>query len=76
MTLNYAGQEIDICGADEFKLFDAPTGQWRLVPADLHKSEEREVFGIKVPIVAKEDLINYKAMLARDTDLADIEAIK
>lgn len=68
MTLNYDGQEIDIGGAYTTRIKDEKTGIWHDAKADLTTAEIESVFGIEVPVVRKQDLIEYKSWLALPND--------
>jgi len=76
MTLKYEDQEIDIGGIGTGKLFNKKTNQWEDDIVDFSRAVKKEVFGIEVPVINKEDLIEYKNKIRRSTDLQDIEAIK
>ena len=75
MTLCYRGQKIDICGADNAKIFDKNRGVWILYRTDFSMSESKKIFGIKVSVISKNDLINYKRKLRRRVDLLDLKQI-
>ena len=68
MTLNYKGQEIDMAGEDTIKLFDKKTKNWISASCDFSKSENKEVYGLTVPVIPKEALIAYKKKLMRAVD--------
>ena len=68
MTLHYLGQEIDIGGADTTRIMDEKTNIWHEAKANLTKTEIKNVFGIEVPVVRREDLIEYKSWLALPGD--------
>lgn len=74
--LEYAGQKIDICDGDSFKIVDDKTGEIVIDGIDFSELETREVFGIKVFVMPKEKLIRYKSVLGRDVDKLDIQQIK
>jgi hypothetical protein len=76
ITLNHKGQGVDISGGDALKICDARTGVWVLNKTDFSNTEQREIFGIKVPVVSRADLIDYKSMLQGEHQQIDIEAIK
>ena len=76
MTLNYAGQHIDISAAETIKICDAKSGKWCCDFSDLKRSVEKEVFGMSVPVTCKDDLLAYKSKLSRECDIKDIKAIK
>ena len=35
-----------------------------------------DIYGLKVPIIAKEELIAYKKLILRDVDIIDIETLE
>lgn len=76
MTLNYKGQEIDLSGAYCTKILDEKTGQWQTLPDYLSNSVMMTLFEVELPIIACEDLLAYKKMLAREVDLIDIKKIE
>jgi hypothetical protein len=76
MTLKYENQEIDIAGRDEIKIFDKSNKVWIPAHRDLTISEDREVYGIMVPVIPKESLIAYKKKIMREVDIADIKALE
>lgn len=76
MTLNFAGQEIDIYGAEGEKLYNTKTLKWEFCGTDIMDSVEKEVYGIKVPMIKPKDLIDYKKQIARPCDLEDIKNLE
>lgn len=74
MTIDYKGQKIDLSGTSA-RIFDQNTKQWIEIKTDFSRCEMKNVFGILVPIVQKEDLIEYKSKLLRPEDKIDIERI-
>ena len=75
MTLNYYGQDIDISGT-EGRIFDKDQKAWIDLKTDLSKAEQKEIWGVTVPVTPKEELIEYKKKLARKIDLEDVDAIE
>ena len=73
-TLNHEGQEIDISGGDTLKICDARTGEWKLSPTDFSNVEQRGIFDLTVPVIAREDLVSYKSMLQGEHQQIDIQA--
>ena len=78
MTLEYQGQEVDIGGAYETRVKDLKTGIWHTVKVDLDNVEQKNVFGVEVPVVNKQDLITYKQWLAvpgnhQEQDIKEIQ---
>lgn len=75
-TLNYKGQEIDIGGAFDTKIFDDLNKTWVHCPADFETAQNHRVFGIQVPVVAPRDLIEYKKLLIGEHQKQDIAAVQ
>ncbi|MEK7547775.1 MAG: nucleotidyltransferase [Patescibacteria group bacterium] len=76
IKLNYKGQEIDISGAFEIKIFDEQNKVWIPCPAKFETAQTHTVYGIQVPIVSPQDLIEYKKLLVGKHQKEDIEAVK
>lgn len=74
-TLRYSGQEIDLCGSREAKIFDRNKKKWIKLPIDLSRAKRKKVFGLYVPVVSKKALLDYKKKLRRKVDLADIKML-
>lgn len=74
MTLKYENQGIDIC-SDKAKIRNARTGSWKENHTNFSESEIHEIYGMSVPVIKKESLIEYKKSLSRPVDIEDIEAI-
>ncbi|TSC53194.1 MAG: hypothetical protein LiPW39_399 [Parcubacteria group bacterium LiPW_39] len=75
MTLRYQDQEIDICGGDTIKIRNSKTKKLIDHPTDFPKFEIKEIYGVSVPVVKKEKLIDYKKILGRSADMEDVKAI-
>ncbi|WP_461535409.1 nucleotidyltransferase domain-containing protein [Spongorhabdus nitratireducens] len=73
--LNYEGQLIEICKADNIRMFNQLTGLWEVQPVDFDRHSRIELMGLKVAVMSAKDLIGYKQKLGRPVDLADIAAI-
>ncbi len=72
MTLRFKNQDIDIDSGD-VKIRPNKEGQWVSNITDFSKSGQGEIFGVTVPIIPKEELINYKKILSREVDIEDIK---
>lgn len=75
MTLKYEGQEIDISGCESDKLYNHNTKQWESCGTKIDDAVEKKVYGLKVPVIKWQDLVEYKKKIRRLTDLEDVEAI-
>ncbi len=76
MTLKYKRQEIDICGEDTIKYFDHTTGTWIQGTNNFAKSELKEIYELRIPVIPKADLIAYKKRLMREVDIADLQFLE
>ncbi|MFP4514737.1 MAG: nucleotidyltransferase domain-containing protein [Parcubacteria group bacterium] len=76
MTLNYLGQEIDIGGAYNQKIFDDLSKRWIHSPANFSKLKKVYFEGIKLTVINPSDLINYKKLLSGDHQRIDIKAVQ
>ena len=76
MTLKYKGQEIDVFGATNGKLFELKSGKWVNVKFKLEDSTMKSVYGLKVPVIGKKGLIQYKKKLQRDVDVEDVRQLE
>lgn len=76
ITIKYKGQYIDIAGAFEKKNFDKTNKVWVNTPSNFSNSVYMNVYGMEVPIIAKEDLIAYKKLILRDVDIVDIKELE
>lgn len=75
MTLKYKGQEIDISGCETDKLFNKETKLWESCGTNLENSVYYKVYGTKIPVISKEDLLAYKKKIKRPVDSKDIAAL-
>ena len=74
-VLNYNGQQIELCDADDAEYLDTKNNLWIKRDIDFGKAETMLVFGTKIKVISKFDLIEYKGKLGRNVDLIDIERI-
>lgn len=72
MKLSYAGQQVELAGAEDVRIFDPRAGCWVEARVDLSASEEREVLGEVVPVMPLRQLEAYKRQLDRDVDRQDL----
>lgn len=75
LTLNYKGQPIDLGGAYDVKIKDKRSSKWINYPTDFSIARKHNIFEMRLPVVTKEELISYKSMVARPTDLDDVRQI-
>lgn len=70
--LVFAGQKIELGGADGARFYDRSTRTWTEQRVDFGCCEWRQVFGTVIPVMPKEKLIAYKSALDRPVDRLDI----
>lgn len=76
LTVNYAGCEIDLGGVPGAKVFDRSARSWVPLATDMASAVRLKVFGLEVPVIARDALIAYKRRLDRDVDRMDIAAME
>ena len=72
MKLDYDGRAIELGGAGGARYFDRKAGLWREAGICFDFSVERTIFGIRVPVMPRDQLIEYKQRLDRDVDRQDV----
>ena len=75
VALKYCGQEIELCDAANTYFFDKTRGKWIKQKINFQHSNFKEVFGLKVPVMAKAELIAYKKRIQRRVDIIDIKQL-
>ena len=68
IEIDYKGQIIELGGADKTKIFDKQKNKWVDFKVDFSKSVIKNILGLNLPIIPKQNLINYKKMLNRKVD--------
>ena len=76
MALERNGQEFDISGAESAKIHDDATGVWKDFPTDVANANWVEFEEMKLPVMHKEELIEYKSFLNGDHQKEDVEAVR
>ena len=75
LSINYAGQIIDLSGTESEILFDRRKRKWVKSKTNLFNVSRKKVFGSIVKVIKKKDLIGYKNKLRRKVDLEDIRQL-
>lgn len=79
MTLNYAGQEIDI-GEANAKISSLDGKKWISLDTDFSKVEKRMFLGVEIPVMPKNRLLEYKRHLCDDfggiSQRTDVECLE
>lgn len=81
ITLNYNGQEIDISGGTDLKLYDDYLQKWLDVPTDFTKVRKIIFDGLELNVIEPKNLLDYKLILDQNDEggihqKIDIEALK
>ena len=76
LGFSYKGQEIELSGAENLFIKDTSSKKWVSWPTDLSKVERRTILGLNVPVMARKQLIEYKRLAGRDTDLMDVSELE
>lgn len=76
MTLNYQGQEIDLSGAYNTKVYNKKKKVWEKIITDFSKVKYIDIYGLTLPVIGREELIAYKKILARPVDVLDLEHLE
>ena len=72
-TLNYKGQDIDLYPISELKFFNKKEKRWEDLKHTFSNLFFAEVYGLKVPIISRKNLIEYKNKLNREVDVIDVK---
>jgi hypothetical protein len=76
MRLEYSSVPLELCVAEGALYRDASTGEWHDACPTLDDCPEREVLGVKLRVMNREDLVRYKQRVSRAVDRADVAAIE
>ncbi len=63
---------IDLSGAYHTKIYNNNCNMWQYLPTSFSTIEIKNIFDIDVPFISKEELLNYKRIISRSVDLADV----
>jgi len=75
LSLNFKGQEIDLCGIERAWLYNVNNTGWELLVTDLTLAVRGELFGMHAQIIGKQELIEYKKKIRREVDEKDLEML-
>lgn len=76
VQFKYGDVKVEVGSADGARILRADTQTWVNLAIDFARYEVVRVLGLNVPLMLREDLIEYKSALSRPVDLEDIEAIR
>ena len=75
LTLKYQGQRIDLSSSENAKMYNSITKKWQCCETDYADYEKKEIYGLVVPVIKRQELIEYKKIIGRPIDLEDVEAM-
>lgn len=75
MELRYAGEEIELAEAGRTRYRRGVGHPWHAAGVDFGRPVHREVFGVRVPVMAARELVAYKRRLNRPVDREDVRAL-
>src|SRR3989344_5571137 len=71
LKFTYRGQQIDVAGASDAKIFNRAINEWSPDKTDLNRREMKYIFATSVPVMLTTDLLEYKSKSPRPPDSAD-----
>lgn len=76
LALEYKGQQIDLSGVAGVRVFDPKKKVWIALSEEFSDASMRNVYGIEVPVLNREQLIAEKTILGREVDVIDLAQMK
>ena len=76
VQFKYEGIKVEVGNADGPQIFDAGSEIWVPLNIDFSRSVSVHLLGLELPLMLKEDLVQYKSALSRQVDIEDIRAIR
>ena len=75
VQFKYEGIKVEVGNADCPRIFDAGNETWVPLNIDFSRYATVHLLGLELPLMLKDDLVQYKSALSRPVDLEDIRAI-
>ena len=73
LALNYQGMQIEIADATTNpRFYNHRDGRWEDQRINFGASTHMNLYGVEIAVMPKDELLTYKAMLAREVDQLDI----
>jgi hypothetical protein len=76
LRLEYGGVPIELAIAEGARYREASTGEWHHEEIALTRCPRRQVLGMPLPVLARDDLLRLKRRLDRAIDRADVAALE
>jgi hypothetical protein len=75
VQFKYKETKIEVGSSKGVEIFDTTSKQWIELRINFSRIEYRSVYGIRIPLMDRENLISYKKALGRSVDIQDVEAM-
>lgn len=75
MQFKYEGIKVEVGSAYGAKILNAGSGAWVPLDIDFSRYATLPLLDLELPLMLKDDLVQYKSALSRPVDLEDIRAI-
>ena len=76
VQFKYEGVKVEVGNADGAQIFDAGNETWVPLNIDFSRYATVQLLGLNLPLMLKDDLVQYKTLLSRPVDIEDIHAIR
>ena len=76
VQFKYEGVKVEVGSSDGPRIFDANRQTWVPLSIDFSRYATVSLLGLELPLMLKEDLVQYKTALSRPVDIEDVCAIR
>ncbi|MCR8915009.1 nucleotidyltransferase family protein [Marinobacter panjinensis] len=76
VQFKYEGIKVEVGSSDGPRIFDASNQAWVPLSIDFSRYATVYLLGLELPLMLKDDLVQYKSALSRPVDIEDIRAIR
>ncbi|MTJ00471.1 MAG: hypothetical protein FH752_17845 [Marinobacter adhaerens] len=76
VQFKYEGVKVEVGNANGAQIFDAGNETWVPLNIDFSRYATVQLLGLNLPLMLKDDLVQYKTALSRPVDIEDIRAIR
>ncbi len=75
VKFDYHGQDVEVGSDKNCKILDHRSSKWVTKNISFENYERKEIYGVAVRVMAKNDLVAYKKLLNREVDIDDVTQI-
>ncbi|WP_227715919.1 MULTISPECIES: nucleotidyltransferase [unclassified Marinobacter] len=76
VQFKYEGIKVEVGSAEGPRIYDAGSETWVPLSIDFSRYATVHLLGLELPLMLKDDLVQYKSALSRRVDIEDIRAIR